>query len=258
MPCADALRADEAPSAPASRDRYCRELLGSAGSCDERRQKGYRGPACGVVCYGFPAAERGSGGALPTNSTPVVPFPNIDRRRAAEPTVVPSRCRNGHLICAMAAPPRCGSHRHVRHRAARSVHRRRWAEPIASCYLVAVLVHGTDFAAEFPCGKRCGVNVAIGRIRLQRVLDGIEITGRHILRGRSDHARGRERSRHRSSICRTRGSSRWSVIEIRAEEHHHAARHMHFAQMDVRLRNRRAQVREGERVGQRFGAPVQL
>jgi hypothetical protein len=42
--------------------------------------------------------NNGSGGALPTNSTLMVPFPNIDRRRAAEPTAVPSRCRNGHPL----------------------------------------------------------------------------------------------------------------------------------------------------------------
>lgn len=40
----------------------------------------------------------GSGGGLSTNSTVVVPFPNIDRRRRTAPPAMPSHCGNGHQL----------------------------------------------------------------------------------------------------------------------------------------------------------------
>ena len=51
----------------------------------------------GAVRCGFVAEKRGSGGAIPTNSTVVLPFQNAERRRSST-LEIPSPCGKGHPL----------------------------------------------------------------------------------------------------------------------------------------------------------------
>src|SRR5262249_48722487 len=106
-------------------------------------------------------------------------------------------------------------------------------------YLVIVSIGPPDLPANLAYRKGCCMDVGICSIRLECFHNRIKVAGRHILRRRSNDAPCIRRSGY-SAIGWAGGSSRWPIIEVRAEEHHDAAAHVTLTEMDVGLRYRRA------------------
>src|SRR6516162_251758 len=105
--------------------------------------------------------------------------------------------------------------------------------------LVVLVIGMANLAANLARRKVRGVNIAIGGIGDERRDQRVEIAGRNVLRGRPNHASARDRSGYGSAARRTKLSSRRTVVEVGAEEHHDASRHMPLTEVNVRLRDRR-------------------
>ena len=112
--------------------------------------------------------------------------------------------------------------------------------------LVLVIANEMDLAAKLS-GREFGcMNIAVSGMREQRLGKCVEVAWRHILRRRTDDARGGDRSADAAAGCRTGRRSRRRIGEIGAEENHDATRNMTLAKMDMRLRYVAAKSRIGQ------------
>src|ERR1700676_2393170 len=110
---------------------------------------------------------------------------------------------------------------------------------LLAVFFLAVLF--ADFSANFTCREIDSVYIPIRGAGEQRISDCVEITRGYVLTRNCKDAARSDCSDDRPAARRTRLSSCRSIAQIRAQEHHDATGRMDSAEMDMRLRDVRAQ-----------------
>src|SRR5262249_34217441 len=109
--------------------------------------------------------------------------------------------------------------------------------------VLALLVFNLVYlTANFACREFGGVDVPISGIRQQRSHKSGEIAGVYVLCRGPDNVGAGDRTANGPACF---GSDR-PITKVCDEEHYDASGHVHFAEMDMRLRNRRAQTGKGQ------------
>src|SRR6266481_6928874 len=137
--------------------------------------------------------------------------------------------------------------------------------PIRCCCACAVAQHASakagkynaNLTANFARREVGGVDIDIATPALEQLHQRVEVTCWQALRGEPDHISARDRPGYGSAARRARLGSR-TVVQVGAEKYGYASGRMNLAEVDMRLRDRRAQAGERLLEGDRAGFLIQI
>src|SRR5262249_53048687 len=106
--------------------------------------------------------------------------------------------------------------------------------------VIIVVIALPHLAADFTGREFCRVDIGIGGVRAQRSDNCAKVSLCNVLCRDRYHTRCGYGAGYGSAACRAGWRPGWAISQIRAQKGKDTARHVHFAEMDMRLRHVRA------------------